>query len=182
MTKHSSFPASYSLKVSSAIMSKSIFSLLSGWCGVWAILALSDVSSILPTSSESLAVFQVFKATFQLDTNIPGKSVMASWCESNNATSPTGEQCAMFYLDVGNICPPWTSPSGGRWNATGDCKRLPSENTHSFPFSYQSTAQREVWFLCVWNDEWLIVYYRANLFLGGACAQTNPPTRERDPR
>ena len=84
--------------VSSSIMSKSVYLPLIWRPGVWAVLALSAVSFLIPASSESLVIFQVFKATVQLDTELPGKAVMASQLDSNNATLSTGDKYEMFYL------------------------------------------------------------------------------------
>ena len=92
--------------------------------GVWDILYLSAVSSLLPESSD---------ATVQLETNVYGKATMALQCNSNNVTYPTGKQCAFFPLASGNRCPPRTSPRGRRCNATRRHKRPSSEITPFLP-------------------------------------------------
>ena len=75
---YQSLPTSSKLMVSNAIIYKSTFSLLSGRQGVWEILALFAVSSLLPASSDYLVVFQVFRSTFQSDTELPINATMAS--------------------------------------------------------------------------------------------------------
>ena len=105
MVKTTSIPTSYRLMVSSSIISKSVCLPLTGQNGVLAILALSDVSSLLPACSESLVVFQVFNSTVQPDTDLPIKAVMVSRLESNNTTLPTGDQYAMFSLAVCKYIP-----------------------------------------------------------------------------
>ena len=62
--------------VTSSIISKSVYLPLTGRREVWDVLALSAVTSLLPAYSESLILFQVFKATVQSDTDIPRKVVM----------------------------------------------------------------------------------------------------------
>ena len=88
---------------------------------------------VLPASSKSMFVFQVFRARVQSNTNLP---INRQWYRNASQTTPrclpvSNAQCSLL-VSV-NRFPPQTSPGSGRWNATGRRKCPPSEITPSLP-------------------------------------------------